>query len=294
MRLETTLSHPVSITGVGLHTGKPLYVRLLPAPEGHGIVFFRTDVSARIPAIAESAGRLDYATALGEPGREVSTVEHFLAACLSQNVDNILVEVSGPELPILDGSALPWIQILDRAGRQTLTQLVEPISVEETLSINGFVGKHIEIRPSSDFRITYSIDFPHPAIRKQAMTIVISPENFRRHISAARTFGFFAEYEYLKSRGLARGASLENCIVIGKDTVENGPLRFPDEFVRHKILDLVGDLALLGRPLLGHVVAHRAGHQLHAALALRIRQYADGQLLVPSLQQASAGAAAAY
>lgn len=255
-----------------MHTGRQIRVHVHPAAAGNGIVFRRTDVDATIPALAENAGRLEYATALGEPGQDVSTVEHFLAACYGEEIDNLLVEVDGPEMPILDGSSLPWLELLDKAGRVDLSFPISPLKVTAPLVVTGFHGKHLEIRPSSDLRVTYSIDFPHPAIGKQAITVVVTPENFRRHLAPARTFGFLAEYEFLKSKGLARGASAENCIVIGDEGVENGDLRFADEFVRHKALDLVGDLALAGRPVVGHIMAHRAGHRMHAQLTRMIRE----------------------
>lgn len=272
MRFETTTSVSVSLSGVGLHTGRNIHVNLHPAPERTGIVFHRTDVGAAIPALVESAGRLEYATALGEPGRDVSTVEHFLAACYGEGIDNLVVEVDGPEMPVLDGSSLPWLELLDKAGRVELSLPIVPLKVQSPLVVNGFPGKYLEIKPSDDFRVTYVIDFPHPAIGKQAITVVVTPESFRKHLAAARTFGFLSEYEYLKSKGLARGASAENCIVIGEAGVENGELRYADEFVRHKALDLIGDLALVGRPILGHVIAHRAGHRMHAELSRQLRE----------------------
>lgn len=279
MKFETSIRASVSVSGMGVHTGREIRVHIHPQAAGSGIVFSRTDAGATIPAQAEYAGRLDYATALGEPGRDISTVEHFLAACYGEGIGNLLVEVDGPEMPILDGSSLPWLEVLDKAGRMECSLPVAPLRVSSAATVTGFPGKHLEIRPAADLRVTYSIDFPHPAIGKQAMTVVITPENFRKHLAPARTFGFLAEYEFLKSKGLARGASAENCIVIGEAGVENGELRFADEFVRHKILDLVGDLALAGRPVLGHIVAHRAGHRMHAQLTRMIRE----ACLVPDL-----------
>ncbi len=279
MRLQTTLGRTVSVAGVGLHSGREVRATLRPAPAGRGIVFVRTDVGVSIPAVAEEAGRLDYATSLGERGREVGTIEHLLSAASGLGLDNMTVEVDGPEVPILDGSSAPWVSEIAAAGLVSLGSASRPFAVPKTLSVHGPDGKWIEIRPAKELRVSYSIDFPHPAVGRQAISLVLTPETYAEHLAPARTFGFLAEYEYLKSKGLARGAAEDNCIVVGDDAVLNGNLRWPDEFVRHKVLDLVGDLALVGRPVVGHVVAHRAGHALHAALAREIRQAALGEHL---------------
>ncbi len=284
-----TLSRPVRVSGIGLHTGRRSHATLHPAESGRGIVFFRTDVGAVIPATAEETARFDHATTLGRPGREVGTVEHLLSALAGSGIHDLLVEVDGPELPILDGSAAPWLGALREGGRTVLRDAPAPFTPASSVSVTAPGGKRIEIRPARDLRVTYTIDFPHAAIGRQSITVVVTPESYARHIAPARTFGFLAEYETLKAHGLARGASLENCIVVGAERVEGGALRFPDEFVRHKALDVIGDLALVGRPVRGHIVANRAGHALHAALARRLRE----EMLSESLpaQAAAAGAA---
>jgi UDP-3-O-[3-hydroxymyristoyl] N-acetylglucosamine deacetylase len=250
-------------------------VLLQPAPAGHGLVFYRSDVDAFIPALAENAGHFDHATTLGTRGRDVGTVEHLLSAAFGTGLDNLLIEIDGPEVPILDGSALPWLEAFREVGfvRQSLPAV--PIIPSHTLSVSGPNGKRLEIRPARELRVTYTIDFPHAIIGRQSITVVLSPETYTRHIAPARTFGFLAEYETLKAHGLARGASASNCIVVGHDRIENGELRFADEFVRHKALDLLGDLALVGRPVQGHVIASRGGHSLHAALARLLREQAS-------------------
>jgi UDP-3-O-[3-hydroxymyristoyl] N-acetylglucosamine deacetylase len=290
MQGSVTLSRPVRVAGVGLHSGRHATAVLHPAEAGRGIVFFRTDVGAVIPALAEEAARFDHATSLGRPGREVGTVEHLLSALVGTGIHDLLVEVDGPELPILDGSAAPWIDAIHHAGLAHLRETAIPYSPRAAISVSAPHGKRIEIRPSRDLRVTYTIDFPHPAIGRQSVTVVVTPESYARHLAPARTFGFLAEYEALKAHGLARGASAENCIVVGESHVENGSLRFPDEFVRHKALDLLGDLALVGRPVLGHVVAQRAGHALHAALARRLREemLRDGVVDDPAVAGVSA------
>jgi UDP-3-O-[3-hydroxymyristoyl] N-acetylglucosamine deacetylase len=277
MQSSVTLGRPVRLRGIGLHTGRRARVVLHPADSGHGIVFVRTDVGAEIPAVAEEAARFDHATSLGRPGCEVGTVEHLLSALVGAGIHDLLVEVDGPELPILDGSALPWLEAIRQAGLARLPDAAPPFSPASPISVPAPHGKRIEIRPARDLRVTYTIDFAHPAIGRQSVTVVVTPESYARHIAPARTFGFLAEYETLKAHGLARGASPENCIIVGAERVESGRLRFPDEFVRHKALDLLGDLALVGRPVLGHIVAHRAGHALHAALARRLREKLMGE-----------------
>ncbi|MEO6326428.1 MAG: UDP-3-O-acyl-N-acetylglucosamine deacetylase [Thermoanaerobaculia bacterium] len=290
MRMQATLARPCRIAGVGLHSGRHVEVTLHPAEAGHGIVFYRSDIDAFIPALAEEAGRFEHATSLGAKGRDVSTVEHLLAAAFGFGVDNLLVEVNGPEIPILDGSSAPWLEIFRQAGVVRQGMLIHPYTPKHTLSVSGPNGKRLEIRPARELRITYSIDFPHAIIGKQSITVVITPDSFTRHLAPARTFGFLAEYETLKAHGLARGADAHNCIVIGEDRIENGALRFPDEFVRHKALDLLGDLALLGRPVLGHVIAHRAGHAMHAALAGLLREQLLSGSDAPAQQSTSLAA----
>jgi UDP-3-O-[3-hydroxymyristoyl] N-acetylglucosamine deacetylase len=256
---------------------------LRPADPGEGVVFYRTDVGREIRAVADEAGRFDYSTSLGPAGEEVGTVEHLLSAAFGSGLDNLYVEVDGPELPILDGSALPWIRAF-RVGRVIRqSAVVEAIVPSRVLTVPPSPGKRLEIRPARDLRITYSIDFENPAIGEQSITLVVTPDSYARHLAPARTFGFLAEYEYLKSKGLARGARPDNCIVVGSRQVENGELRFADEFVRHKALDLLGDLALVGRPVLGHVVAHRAGHAMHTALAQLLRNDAEAHGSVSAL-----------
>lgn len=272
MRSQTTLAHPVRVHGIGLHTGSPVEVILRPGDAHDGITFYRSDVGREIRAVAEEAGRFDFSTSLGPRGEEIGTVEHFLAAAYGSGIDNLVVEVDGPEMPILDGSALPWLRAFRTAGVIRLQDSVDPFTPSRVLAAPPSPGKRLEIRPAADFRITYSIDFPNPAIGEQSVTLVVTPDSFARHLAPARTFGFLAEYEMLRSKGLARGARPDNCIVVGDRQVENGDLRFPDEFVRHKALDLIGDLALVGAPINGHVVAHRAGHAMHTSLAALIRR----------------------
>jgi UDP-3-O-[3-hydroxymyristoyl] N-acetylglucosamine deacetylase len=290
MRAQNTLVRRVRLSGIGLHTGRHVRVVLHPARADHGVVFYRSDVDAFIPAVAEAAGRFDHATSLGERGRDVATVEHLLSAAMGAGLDNLLVELDGPEVPILDGSALPWLDAFETAGLVALNARAVPFVPSRVLAVSESGGKKLEIRPARNLRVTYTIDFPNPAVGRQSITVVLTPESYAAHIAPARTFGFLAEYEMLKAHGLARGAREENCIVVGDDRVENGDLRFADEFVRHKALDLLGDLALVGRPVLGHVVAHKAGHAMHVTLARLLREESRAAFAAPAATPAHTAA----
>ncbi|MEO8584743.1 MAG: UDP-3-O-acyl-N-acetylglucosamine deacetylase [Acidobacteriota bacterium] len=271
MRAQNTLARRVRLSGIGLHSGRHVNVVLHPAAAGHGIVFYRSDVDSVVPAVAEEAGRFEHATTLGERGRDVATVEHLLSAAVGAGLDNVLVELDGPEVPILDGSALPWLDAFETAGFAPQSAHAIPFSPSRVIAVPDSSGKKLEIRPARDLRVTYTIDFPNPAVGRQSITVVVTPGSYAAHLAPARTFGFLSEYEALKAHGLARGAREDNCIVVGDHRVENGELRFADEFVRHKALDLLGDLALVGRPVVGHIVAHKAGHAMHATLARLLR-----------------------
>lgn len=283
MRAQNTLAHRVRLSGIGLHSGRYVHVILHPAAPGHGIVFYRSDVDSFVPAVAEEAGRFDHATTLGERGRDVATVEHLLSATVGAGLDNVLVELDGPEVPILDGSALPWLDAFETAGVAAQDAFAIPFAPSRVIAVPDSGGKKLEIRPARELRVTYTIDFPNPAVGRQSITVVLTPGSYAAHLAPARTFGFLSEYEALKAHGLARGAREDNCIVVGDDRVENGELRFADEFVRHKALDLLGDLALVGRPVVGHIVAHKAGHAMHATLARLLREESRAEFAAPGL-----------
>ncbi len=261
----------MSISGIGLHTGVQVNLRLAPAPANTGIVFKRTDLEGfEIEARARNVTRVSYATSLMKKGVLISTTEHLLSALAASNVDNVCADIDNLELPIMDGSALPFVRLIAEAGlrrqraRRTYAKVLNPVDV-----IEG--AKRIAVYPSDCFRITYRIAFPHPLIGEQALEFVPQQGNYETDIAPARTFGFIEEVEMLRKSGLVRGGSLENAVVLTRAGVMNPEgLRFPDEFCRHKILDLVGDLALLGHPVVGHVVAERAGHAMHFALVARL------------------------
>jgi UDP-3-O-[3-hydroxymyristoyl] N-acetylglucosamine deacetylase len=267
-RAQTTLRTSVSIEGVGLHSGHPVRASFRPAPAGHGIVFRRLDrPETLVPARIESASTFDYATTLSVDGVSVGTVEHVLSATFGEGLDNCVIELDGPEVPILDGSALPFVRLFHAAGFERLDALVAPLPRCGPVEVSRD-GRGISFRPDGPgLTITYEIDFPHPVVGRQELTVAIRPEEYSARIAPARTFGFAKDVEALRARGLARGGSLHNAVVLDEEGVLSGPLRFRDEFVRHKVLDLVGDLALLGVALDGHIHARKAGHSLHIEFA---------------------------
>ena len=258
--------------GIGLHYGVPVSIRILPAPPSTGIVFIRTDLeNFPVPASWRYVARVSYATSLMRQSVLISTTEHLLSVLYSMGVDNAYIEIDNLEVPILDGSGQPYVELLRQAGlkqyrrRKRFLRIRRPVSVEAP-------GKRISILPSDRFLLTCDVYYDHPLIRRQMLDMEVTPERYAQEVAPARTFGFAHELDQMRDMGLIRGASLENAICFDKDTgVRNpGGLRFDDECCRHKALDLIGDLALIGKPLLGHVIAERAGHAMHAALVARI------------------------
>src|ERR671911_591515 len=270
MDSQRTLRRAVSCAGIGLHSGKKVTLSLKPAPADHGIRFRRSDLGGlEIPAVVTHLGGIQYATGLSLKDGSVETVEHLLGALVSLGVDNVIVELNHPEVPIMDGSAAPFIYLIHEAGLKRLAtprrflKIVRPIAISRG-------DKRIALYPSDHFKVTYSISYDHPLLRHQSRTLRITEESFAEEVAPARTFTFLKDVEMLRQNGLALGGSLENAIVLGETGVLNNALRFEDEFVRHKILDAVGDLALVGYPVIGHLVAHRAGHALHTEFAAKI------------------------
>jgi UDP-3-O-[3-hydroxymyristoyl] N-acetylglucosamine deacetylase len=271
LRFESTLQRPVEAAGVGLHSGVPVQIRILPAPVSTGIVFVRTDLeNFRVPASWQHVARVSYATSLMRQGVLISTTEHLLSVFYSMGIDNAFVEIDNLEVPILDGSGRPFVELIAQAGireyrrKRRYLRIRRPVSVEER-------GKRISILPADSFRLTCEIDFPHPMVGRQSLELEVTPRTYAAAIAPARTFGFEYELDQMRSMGLIRGASLENAVCFTRAGVWNPEgLRATDECCRHKALDLIGDLALLGRPLLGHVIAERAGHAMHTALVARI------------------------
>ena len=273
---EQTIAGPIVFSGIGLHTGEPATMRILPATEGTGIVFRRVDLdNFELRADVGSVERVAYATTLMNRGVWISTVEHLLSALYGLGIDNAFIELDNFEVPILDGSGLIYTEAIQRVGIASLDaernfiRINQPFGIEEN-------GKSIAIHPSEKFSIEYEIGFPHPLIGYQKLELEITPENYAKLVAPARTFGFYDEVERLQASGLVRGGSLENAIVLTeKGMLNETSLRFADEFVRHKILDLLGDFALIGQPVLGRIVANRAGHALHTRFVAELLESTD-------------------
>ncbi|RPI08662.1 MAG: UDP-3-O-acyl-N-acetylglucosamine deacetylase [Acidobacteriales bacterium] len=271
MRFETTIQRPVAASGVGLHSGVPVSIRILPAPPSTGIVFLRTDLD-RFPIQASwrHVARVSYATSLMRQGVLISTVEHLLSVFYSMGLDNAYVEIDNLEVPILDGSGLPLVRMISEAGLKTYRRRRRYLRIRRTVDIEDH-GKRISILPSDRFMLTCDVFFDHPLVGRQTIEMEITPERYATEIAPARTFGFEYELDQMRNMGLIRGASLENAVCFNRTGVMNPEgMRFPDECCRHKALDLIGDLSLLGRPLLGHLIAERAGHAMHVAMVAKI------------------------
>ncbi len=279
-RLQHTLAAPVEVSGVGLHSGCDVTVRLEPAPPDTGIVFRRVDLrNFEIEAHRRYVSRVVLATTLMKHGVMLSTVEHLLSALYGLQVDNVYVAIDSLEVPILDGSAQVFVQLIDRVGRRAQSPPRTFLKVENEVVVRQ-ADKFIKIKPASRFEISYRIDFEHPAIGRQHFEGEITPAFYAREIALARTFGFLSEVEQLRRSNLIRGGSLDNAVVLDDSGIMNGNLRVPDEFVRHKVLDLIGDIALCGYPLLGRIEAYKAGHALHTQLATELTRQSSAFRLV--------------
>lgn len=267
---QRTLRNETQLEGIGLHTGYPVRINLVPAPPDTGIVFRRTDLrNFEIEATRAHVARVSYATTLMKKGVMISTVEHLLSTLYGLCVDNLYVDINSMEVPIMDGSGRVFIEAIEAAGIETQAQLRKYLVIQQPIEVrhgDKFAGVYPDARP----RATYSIDFEHPAIGQQHLRMDLTPESYKSGIGMARTFGFSADVEYLKRCGLIRGGSLENAVVLDQNGILNNHLRYPDEFVRHKLLDLLGDISLVGCPIVGHLHAVKAGHAIHTALADQI------------------------
>ena len=293
MPFQTTIERPVEASGIGLHTAVQSHLKLVPAPADTGIVFRRVDLdNFTIEAHGRNVARVSYATSLMKKGVLLSTTEHLLAALYSCGVDNVFIDIDAIEVPILDGSSQPFIEMLDRAGLRRLRRRRRYLKVLRPLEIADG-DRYIGIYPSDDFRVHCIVDYAHPSIGRQELDLPVNRQTFSETLARARTFGFLEEVEKLRAVDLIRGGSLENAIVLTRDGILNGKLRYPDEFGRHKTLDLIGDLALAGRPLLARVLAHKAGHALHTQLVSRL--LADRSLWTETIAEpAKRSIAAAY
>ena len=287
IRYQRTIKNNLHCRGIGLHTGKNVQMTLKSASAGTGIVFIRTDLAnTRIRAVAANTDTTSYATTLSQNNASVKTVEHLLAAFAGLNIDNVYVEIDAEEVPIMDGSARPFVKLIADAGivtqemAQPSLKVIKPIFVREG-------NKQLAIWPAETTSISCFIDFNHPLLKEQSLQYQPTEETFLREVSEARTFGFMSDVKTLQANGLARGASLENAVALGEDSVLNKDgLRYRDEFVRHKILDLIGDLSLVGMPIIGHIVAHKSGHGLNAQMVSKLLNSPQNWILVGSPENA--------
>jgi len=278
---EQTIRSEVTCRGVGLHSGAPVKLRILPAPADTGIVFRRVDLDGFcVEAVSRNVAKVSYATSLMKKGVLISTTEHLLSALIGCGVDNAIVELDNLEVPLLDGSAQPFIDMVAEAGlkrqrkKRIYLRILKPVEVHDGEKFIGVYPNPVfpDHAPAGEngYSVSYTINFPHPLIGLSRFEVDLSNGSYIREIAPARTFGFLRDESTLRNMGLIRGVTEENCVVLTDDGVANPPLRFPDEFVRHKVLDLIGDLALLGRRIVGRVSAHFAGHAMHTALVAKL------------------------
>ena len=287
MRFQRTLKQETSFEGIGLHTGRYAKVRLKPAPRDTGIIFTRRDKDIALKASMGSVSDTAFSTTLGYDGVKIRTVEHILAALSGLGIDNLIVEVNGPEIPILDGSSIELISLILNSGiakqgkKRPFLRITNPVI---------FADGQAEIAafPYDGRRITYRIHFNHHLLGEQNLSLEISEENFVKEIAPARTFGFLKDVEYLKANGFAKGGSLENAIILGSDGILNASgLRFKDEFVRHKMLDLIGDFSLIGFPMYGHIIANKSGHTANLKFLKKLISYQNCWEIVSEISQPS-------
>ncbi|HEX4154432.1 MAG TPA: UDP-3-O-acyl-N-acetylglucosamine deacetylase [Acidobacteriaceae bacterium] len=290
-QFEQTIEAPLSFSGIGLHSGAHVSLKLIPAPAGSGIVFRRSDLdNFEIAATGRNVAKVSYATSLMRQGVLISTTEHLLSALIGLGVDNLIIELDNLEVPILDGSARPYVDAILSAGRKRQRRKREYLRILKAVEVHEGT-KFIGVYPGEGYQIDYTIDFPSP-IGRESFSGDLEAGDYDSLIAPARTFGFREDEAMLRDMGLIRGVSDSSAIILTRKGVQNGPLRFPDEFVRHKVLDLIGDLALAGRRIWGRVVAERAGHAMHTALVQRLLRDRSAWELAyrtePALQAAAA------
>lgn len=274
MIYQRTLKNPIRATGVGLHTGEKVYLTLRPAPVNTGVVFVRSDMepALEIPARTEYVGDTTLATTITKGDVRISTIEHLMAALSGLGVDNAIVEVSGSEMPIMDGSAATFVFLIQSAGIEQQKALKKFLRIKETVTVTGpegvgWCGQSATLKPFEGFKVSHTIVYDNPVIKEQRASVNFSTTSFVKEVSRARTFGLMQEFEHLRERNLAQGGSLDNAVVVDDFRVLNDDgLRHHDEFVRHKILDAIGDLYLLGHSLIGEFVGYKSGHAANHAL----------------------------
>ena len=290
IRAQRTIKNAVACEGIGLHGGQNVRMTIKPAPADTGIVFIRTDQgNGEIKAHAANTTATSYATTLSQNGVVVKTVEHLLSACAGLGIDNAFIELDAEEVPIMDGSARYFVQLIAAAGIQTFDAIQPVLKVTQPVFVRDG-NKQVAVWPSETTSISYFIDFNHPMLKEQSLQYQPSEEGYARDIADARTFGFLSDVKTLRANGLARGASLDNAVALDCNSVLNtGGLRYNDEFVRHKILDLLGDLMLAGMPIIGHIVAHKSGHALNARMINKLLANRHSWITVASPGDLSSG-----
>ena len=283
MSHQRTLQGKATCQGIGLHTGQSVRMSLLPAAANTGVVFKRIDLPAAPTIEARPCHIVDvhHATTIGKNGVKVKTIEHLMAAFAGMGLDNVLVELDGEEVPAMDGSAAPFVELIRKAGLRRQMAPRTYLKVKERLVVEA-ERRSIQIVPSERLQVIYTMRFDHPLLGEQSVAFDVSRETFVREIASCRTYGFLKDVDELRRRNLALGGSFDNAVVIGEGGVLNGDLRFRDELVRHKVLDLLGDLYLLGKPVVGTVIAHSAGHLLHTRLVQEIQRHLDLPQVAPA------------
>jgi len=277
---QTTIAKSVELVGIGLHKGSPVKLRLEPLESNSGIVFYRSDVEVSIPLIPDNVVDTKMATVIGKDGHVISTIEHLLSAIYAYGIDNLRVIVDADEVPVMDGSSASFCMILDEAGLQELDIPKKIMRIKKDIIIQEG-EKYVKLSPSPDLKYDFTIKFPHPVIQKQEYVLEFTKESYKKEIARARTFGFLHEVQYLRSKGLALGGSLENAIVLDEKKILNPEgLRFDDEFVRHKILDAIGDMSLIGMNFIGNYEAMAGSHDLNHKLTLELLKDADNYEIV--------------
>lgn len=287
MYLQRTVKKEIECTSIGLHTGRKINMKIKPAGVDEGIVFVRKDMSDHNVVKADLHNVFDthLATTLSTNGTRVSTVEHLLSAFSGMGLNNVVVEIDGPEIPIMDGSAQPFVTMLKNVGTKVQGKGKKLLLVTKKVSVSDGDGE-ATLLPAPEFRITYKIDFHHPLISEQSYHLNFTDVTYEKEICAARTFGFLKDVEYLQAKGLALGGSLKNAVVLTeKKIINKDGLRFPDEFVKHKILDAIGDLSLLGMPIIGHFVAYKSGHKLNNLLLKELLSHKECWRIVGSFHK---------
>jgi len=280
---QTTIQKSAELVGIGLHKGSPVKLRLEPLEANSGIVFYRSDVDVSIPLLPENVVDTKMATVIGKNGYVISTIEHLLSAVYAYGIDNLKIIVDADEVPVMDGSSASYCMLLDEAGIAELDVPKRVMRIKKEVEVKEG-EKYVKLSPSPDLNYDFTIKFPHPVIQEQAYVLKFTKESYKKEISRARTFGFLHEVQYLRSKGLALGGSLENAIVLDEKKILNPEgLRFPDEFVRHKILDAIGDMSLIGMNFIGNYEAMAGSHDLNHKLTLALLEDAENYEVIEAV-----------